>query len=131
MRTASSGVNCPLLAATLKPDFGLLAEMRYHAYLYFKLVNFNQSISQSNVTERSHSAQELCRCRLALAMTASASKLAKTLKLKGAGKVDNKALAAGTLTARTNLSSDSADNELNLEVCPRTGCTESSEWCLF
>lgn len=49
-------------------------------------------------------------------MTASASKLAKTFKLKGAGKIDNKALAAGALTARTNLSSESADNELNLEV---------------
>ena len=49
-------------------------------------------------------------------MTASASKLAKTLKLKGAGKLDNKSLPAGILTARTNLSTDSADNELNLEV---------------
>ena len=49
-------------------------------------------------------------------MTASASKLAKTIRLKGAGKIDNKALAAGALTARTNLSTESADNELNLEV---------------
>jgi hypothetical protein len=49
-------------------------------------------------------------------MTASASKLVKTLKLRGAGKIDNKALAAGALTARTNLSTDSAENELNLEV---------------
>ncbi|KAL0019122.1 hypothetical protein WJX79_001934 [Trebouxia sp. C0005] len=48
-------------------------------------------------------------------MTASASKLVKTLKLRGAGKIDNKALAAGALTARTNLSADSAENELNLE----------------
>ena len=49
-------------------------------------------------------------------MTASASKLVKTLKLRGAGKIDNKALAAGALTARTNLSTESAENELNLEV---------------
>ena len=50
------------------------------------------------------------------AMTASASKLTKILKLKGTAKVDNKALAAGALTARTNLSSESADNGVNLEV---------------
>lgn len=49
-------------------------------------------------------------------MTASASKLIKTLKLKGTAKVDNKALAAGALTARTNLSLESADNGVNLEV---------------
>ena len=49
-------------------------------------------------------------------MTASASKLIKTLKLKGTSKVDNKSLAAGALTARTNLSSESADNGVNLEV---------------
>lgn len=49
-------------------------------------------------------------------MTASASKLIKTLKLKGTAKVDNKSLAAGALTARTNLSSESADNGVNLEV---------------
>lgn len=49
-------------------------------------------------------------------MTASASKLVKTLKLRGTGKIDNKALAAGALTARTNLSTESAENELNLEV---------------
>ena len=58
-------------------------------------------------------------------MTASASKLAKTLKLKGAGKTDIKALAAGALTARTNLSTESADNELNLEVCLRLSCSVS------
>ena len=55
-------------------------------------------------------------------MTASASKLAKTLRLKGASKIDNKTLAAGALTARTNLSTESADNELNLEVRLRLRC---------
>lgn len=49
-------------------------------------------------------------------MTAASSKLVKPLKLKATGKVDNKALAAGALTARTNLSSESADNGVNLEV---------------
>lgn len=49
-------------------------------------------------------------------MTASSGKLVKTLKLKATGKVDNKALAAGALTARTNLSTESADNGVNLEV---------------
>lgn len=49
-------------------------------------------------------------------MTASTSKSAKSLKVRSTGKVDNKALAAGALTARSNLSTDSADNELNLEV---------------
>lgn len=51
-----------------------------------------------------------------MAMTPSANKLTKTLKLKGTGRVDNKGLAAGALTARSNLSSESADNGLNLEV---------------
>ncbi|KAL3152253.1 hypothetical protein ABBQ32_001332 [Trebouxia sp. C0010 RCD-2024] len=50
-----------------------------------------------------------------MAMTPSANKLTKTLKLKGTGRVDNKGLAAGALTARSNLSSESADNGLNLE----------------
>ena len=41
----------------------------------------------------------------------------KTVKnLRGVGKVDNKSLAAGALTARTNQSTDSADNGVNLEV---------------
>lgn len=49
-------------------------------------------------------------------MTPAANKPTKTLKLKGSGRVDNKGLAAGALTARSNLSSESADNGLNLEV---------------
>ena len=61
------------------------------------------------------------------AMTASASKLVRTLKLKGAGKADNKALAAGALTARTNLSTESADNELNLEVKHRLSASQSTQ----
>ncbi|KAL3142584.1 hypothetical protein ABBQ38_002902 [Trebouxia sp. C0009 RCD-2024] len=48
-------------------------------------------------------------------MTPAANKPTKTLKLKGSGRVDNKGLAAGALTARSNLSSESADNGLNLE----------------
>lgn len=51
-----------------------------------------------------------------MTMPGPASKQAKTLKLRGAGKIDNKSLAAGALTARTNQSSDSADNGVNLEV---------------
>lgn len=58
----------------------------------------------------------LLKCHSPGAMTASSSKLVKPLKLKATGKVDNKALAAGALTARTNLSSESADNGVNLEV---------------
>lgn len=49
-------------------------------------------------------------------MPGVANKNVKNLKLRGPSKVDNKSLAAGALTARTNQSSDSADNGVNLEV---------------
>lgn len=44
------------------------------------------------------------------------NKTVHKLKLRGPSKADNKSLAAGALTARTNQSSDSADNGVNLEV---------------
>ena len=65
------------------------------------------------------------------AMTASASKLPKPLKLKGTGKVDNKALAAGALTARTNLSTESADNGVNLEVLQYVVLSLCAKLCLL
>lgn len=64
-------------------------------------------------------------------MPGLANKGVAHLKLRGSGKVDNKSLAAGALTARTNQSADSADNGVNLEVlAAQTMRAASSLWPL-